>query len=82
MGHYKTVHCTGCGRELRVGVNTRKPRNCGECNIQRYVDNMASLMRKSGPEYERNVAAIRASRARRAGGGTSETQLSKPSDCD
>ena len=69
--HYRSVKCTECGVDMSVGTTKRKAAVCQECRIRHYTENMASLISKSGPQYEANVKAIREYHERRRQGGTS-----------
>lgn len=70
---FKTVNCDGCGCSVTVGSNKRSRVLCKECREARYIANLASLISKSGPQYEANVKATREYYARQARGGTPNT---------
>jgi hypothetical protein len=74
----KIVQCASCNCGIVVGSTTRKPRHCKDCRIRRYVDNLESIMLKSGEPYERLLKAQREARQRRVGGGGPENNSSKP----
>ena len=76
----KIVQCAECGSDMSVGSNTHKARHCMVCSEARYIRNLASLVSKSGPEYEANVKATRAYHARKARGGGWEEELSESED--
>lgn len=67
------VKCTACDNVVHVGTNKRNDTYCQECRIRRYIENMASLKSKSGPQYEANVKATRDYYAQKARGGTLST---------
>lgn len=67
-GHTKVIQCAACQRDITVGSNTRKPRTCLECNMQRCYDNLLQIMLHSGPYYERMLAGQRRARQERGRG--------------
>lgn len=49
----KIVQCRVCGKDMKVGSNTRKAQRCLECGIAAALANAQSLHNKSGAGYER-----------------------------
>lgn len=60
----KTVPCSECGADITVGWKTRTAKRCHECGMKAMMENLYSMDRRSGPEYEKWLKAYRAALTR------------------
>jgi len=54
----KTMPCRDCNTPMQVGANTRNAPRCLECGIKAAIKASDEMRRKSGPTYDKYLAAM------------------------